>query len=79
MTSTLLELGERFGYLYYGYLWYRPYKNRPVFAAIGDCGNIIYTNAEKNISVGMTGYFKPRIFDRIEFIEKNIIPMLENM
>ena len=79
MTSPLLELGERFGYLHYGYLWYRPYKDRPVFAAIGDCGNIIYANAEKNISVGMTGYFKPRIFDRIEFIEKNIIPMLENM
>ncbi len=31
---------------------------------------------EKNFSVGITGTFKPRIFDRVEFIEKKVIPML---
>ena len=29
---------------------------------------------EKNISVGNTGSFKPRIFDRVEFIEKRVLP-----
>ena len=30
-------------------------------------------NKEKNVSVGITGTFKPRIFDRVQFIEKYII------
>ena len=47
-----------------------------VYAAIGDSGNIIYANTEKKISVGMTGTFKPRIFDRVEFIEKKVLPLL---
>ena len=76
MTSPLIELGERFGYMIYGYLWYRPHKDREVFAAIGDGGNIIYTDKEKGISVGVTGTFKPRIFDRVEFIEKRVVPLI---
>ena len=77
MTSPIIPLGEAFGKMYYGYLWYRPKKDTPVFAAIGDGGNVIYANAEKNISVGVTGTFKPRIFDRVDFIEKNVIPLID--
>ncbi len=33
-------------------------------------------NKEKTLAVGMIGTFKPRIFDRVEFIEKKVIPML---
>ena len=76
MTSPHLKLGERFGYMNYGYLWYKPFDDRDVYAAIGDCGNIIYVNKEKNISVGITGTFKPRIFDRVEFIEKRLLPVI---
>ena len=76
MTSPKLQLSERFGNMQYGYLWYRPYQDKPVFAAIGDGGNVIYANPDKNISVGVTGTFKPRIFDRVEFIEKNVIPLI---
>ena len=39
-------------------------------------GNIIYVNREVNVSVGVTGTFKPRIFDRVEFIEKNVLPLI---
>ena len=60
----------------YGYLWYRPHKEREVFAAIGDGGNIIYADKGNGISVGVTGTFKPRIFDRVEFIEKHVIPLI---
>ena len=77
MTAPLLPLGEMFGYMYYGYLWYRPEKDGAVFAAIGDGGNVIYVNTEKKIAVGVTGTFKPRIFDRVEFIEKNVVPLIE--
>ena len=76
MTAPHVELGERFGFMTYGYLWYRPHKDREVFAAIGDGGNIIYTDKEKGISVGVTGTFKPRIFDRVEFIEKRVVPLI---
>ena len=77
MTAPHLKLGERFGYMSYGYLWYRPCDDREVYAAIGDSGNIIYVNKEKNVSVGITGTFKPRIFDRVDFIERKVLPALE--
>ncbi len=76
MTSPHIELGERFGYMLYGYLWYRPHRDRDVLAAIGDGGNIIYADKQSGISVGVTGTFKPRIFDRVEFIEKHLIPLV---
>jgi hypothetical protein len=47
-----------------------------VYAAIGDSGNIIYVNKEMNLSVGITGTFKPRIFDRVDLIEEKVLPLL---
>ncbi|MBR4530470.1 MAG: serine hydrolase [Lachnospiraceae bacterium] len=76
MLRPHLKLGERFGFMNYGYLWYKPFDDKEVYAAIGDSGNIIYINKEKNISVGMTGTFKPRIFDRVEFIEQQVLPVI---
>ena len=73
MLTPRQKLGMMFGYMEYGYLWYKPYKDKEVYAAIGDSGNIIYINKEKNVSVGITGTFKPRIFDRVEFIEKHLL------
>lgn len=75
MLTPYQKLGERFGNMYYGYLWYKPFEDREVYAAIGDCGNIIYVNREVNIAVGVTGTFKPMIFDRVGFIEKNVLPL----
>lgn len=77
MIAPHLKLGERFGYMNYGYLWYKPYDDKDVYAAIGDSGNIIYVNMEKKISVGITGTFKPRIFDRVDFIEKKVLPVID--
>ena len=76
MTAPRIALGERFGNMHYGYLWYRPHQDKRIVAAIGDGGNVIYVNIEQNVSIGVTGTFKPRIFDRIEFIEKNILPII---
>ena len=79
MTSPLLKLGEKYGCLYYGYLWYRPDEKTNVFAVIGDGGNVIYVNPDKNISVGVTGIFKPGIYDRIDFIEEKVLPLVEGI
>ena len=76
MTGQYIELGPMFGNMIYGYLWYRPYRDRAIYAAIGDGGNVIYANAEKGISVGVTGVFKPRIFDRVAFIEERVLPAI---
>jgi len=76
MLAPHLKLGERFDFMNYGYLWYKPYDERDVFAAIGDNGNIIYINKEVNVSVGITGTFKPRIFDRVDFIEQKVLPTI---
>ena len=76
MLTPHLKLGERFGFMNYGYLWYKPFDDKEVYAAIGDSGNIIYVNKEQNVSVGMTGTFKPRIFDRVDFIEKKVLSMI---
>ena len=76
MTSPHVKLDERFGNMNYGYLWYQPYDGKEIMCAIGDGGNIIYVNRELNVSVGITGTFKPRIFDRVEFIEKYVLPLL---
>lgn len=56
---------------------YKPFDKREVYAAIGDSGNIIYVSKEKNVSVGITGTFKPRIFDRVDFIERKVLPVVE--
>ena len=76
MLSPHIKLGERFGNMNYGYLWYKPYDDREVYAAIGDSGNIIYVNKAENVSVGITGTFKPRIFDRVDFIERKVLSIL---
>lgn len=77
MTFPAQALGEDFGDMYYGYLWYTPDIKKPVFAAMGDGGNLIYVNKEKKITVGVTGTFRPRIFDRVDFVEENVIPLIE--
>ncbi len=73
MTTPRIKLGRKFGNMEYGYLWYKPYADREIYAAIGDSGNIIYVNSDMNVSVGITGTFKPRIFDRVEFIENVVL------
>ena len=57
-------------------------KSMQVFAAFGvilhRLAQLIsnYDNKEENVSVGMTGTFKPRIFDRMEFIEQKVLPAI---
>ena len=77
MTEPHLKLGERFGFMNYGYLWYKPFDDREVYAAIGDSGNIIYANKEVKVAVGITGTFKPRIFDRVDFIEQKVLSVID--
>ena len=76
MVKSYVSLDFKFGNQDYGYLWWLPHRESDVIAAIGDGGNVIYINKNHNIVVSVTGYFKPMIFDRVEFIEKNVVEAL---
>lgn len=73
MTTPYQDLGKNFGYNSYGFLWWITDKENGVFAAIGDGGNVIYVNPKKKIAVGVAGTFKPKIFDRVDFIEEKLL------
>ncbi len=59
----------------YGYLWWITEHG---FAAMGDGGNTIYVNKEKNIVVSIASIFQPKVKDRIELIQSYIEPLLED-
>ena len=64
--------GEKFRDMKYGYLWWIIDENVGSYAAIGNSGNVIYINHRKDLVVAVSSYFKPTIFDRIDFIKKQI-------
>ena len=78
MTKSYVSLDYKFGNQDYGYLWWLPHRDDNVVAAIGDGGNVIYVNKKHNVVVAVTGYFKPLVFDRVEYIEKNVLEALIN-
>ncbi|MCR5340802.1 MAG: hypothetical protein K6E60_05580 [Saccharofermentans sp.] len=47
-----------------------------VYAAVGNSGNVIYVNPEKNTVIAVASYFKPTVFDRVYFIEEVLLPAL---
>ena len=75
-TAPRLQCGEAFGSMRYGCLWWIPDSDRNAYAALGNSGNAVYINPENNSVVAVTGSFKPNIFDRVQFIQKHIEPLL---
>ena len=72
MTSPRIVESDRFRGMEYGYLWWIINRESNIYAAIGNSGNVIYINSEKNIVVAVASYFKPTVFDRIDFIREYI-------
>lgn len=60
----------------YGYLWWIVHPERNVYAAIGDSGNVIYVDPGENVVAAVSAYFKPTVHDRIDFIEKILLPTI---
>ena len=75
MTRPNYKCGEEFGNMSYGYLWWIMDENKPAYSAIGNSGNVIYVNPTKNLVIAVTSYFKPTIFDRVDFIKEHIEPL----
>ena len=76
MTNPRIVESDRFRGMEYGYLWWIIDHDKHIYAAIGNSGNVIYINPEKNIVVSVASYFKPTIFDRVDFIQKYIEPII---
>lgn len=76
MSCSYVSLGQNFGFQDYGFLWWLPHRTKNTVAAIGDGGNVIYINKKLNVVVAVTGYFKPLVFDRIKYIEENVVKAL---
>ena len=60
-----------------GYLWYNPFDDREVYAAIGSSDKYISNNKEVNVSAEMTGTFWARMFDRPDFIKQKVLRVIE--
>ena len=58
----------------YGYLWWIIHPEKNIYAAIGNSGNVIYVDPEAHITAGVSAYFKPTVFDRVDFIENVLLP-----
>ena len=76
MITPRIQCNEHFNYMQYGYLWWIIDEEKEIFAAIGDGGNVIYSNASKKIVVAVTATFKPLVLDRVQFIQEYIEPLL---
>lgn len=77
MTTPFVPCGERFHNMAYGYLWWIIDEAKHVYAAVGDSGNVIYVNPQKNLVISVTSTFKPAVFDRIQFVQEYIEPFVE--
>ena len=71
-TAVRLHCDEKFRGMKYGYLWWIIDENEGSYAAIGNSGNVIYINPKKELVVAVSSYFKPKVFDRIDFIKEQI-------
>ena len=69
ITMPTYTADERFGNMKYGSLWWILDERGPVYAAIGDSGNVIYVDEKEKLTVAVASYFKPAVFDRIDLIE----------
>lgn len=75
-TRPQIVCDGNFKDMLYGYLWWIIDEKKHIYSAIGNSGNVIYVNPEKAIVVAVTGYFKPTVFDRIDFIQEHIEPYI---
>lgn len=76
MTTPTFITDEKFRNMMYGYLWWIMDGEKPIYAAIGNSGNVIYVDEKEKLTVAVSSYFKPTVLDRIDFIETVLKPEL---
>ena len=76
MTRPRTVESDHFRGMDYGYLWWIIDREKHIYAAIGNSGNVIYVDPTQNLTVAVASYFKPTIFDRVDFIQEYIVPFV---
>ena len=76
LAPRTIESG-RFQGMHYGYLWWVVHPERNIYAAIGNSGNIIYVDPNRNVVAAVSSYFKPAVLDRVDLIEDILLPALQ--
>ena len=79
MTKPRTVESKYFRGMDYGYLWWITDREKGIYAAIGNSGNVIYADPEKDIVIAVSSYFKPTIFDRVDFIQEYIEPLVDEI
>ncbi len=74
ITTPYIKCDEKFAFMQYGYLWWIVDEENKIYSAIGDSGNVIYVNPNKNLIIAVTATFKPLVFDRVQFLQKYVEP-----
>lgn len=69
--------GDDFQGMSYGYLWWIVHPKKNIYAAVGNSGNVIYVDPNRKIVAAVSSYFKPTVFDRVDFIEDVLLPALQ--
>ena len=77
MTAPRAVENDWFRGMSYGYLWWIIHPDRNIYAAVGNSGNVIYVNPQKNVVATVASYFKPTVVDRVDFIEDVLLPALD--
>lgn len=77
MTRARPIGGNRFRGMGYGFLWWIVHPGKKAYAAIGNSGNVIYVDPDRETVVAVSSFFKPTVLDRIDFIERHLLPALE--
>ncbi len=68
-TEPKSVAGTVFGSMDYGYLWWIIDGKKRIYAALGNSGNAIYINTEKELVISIAAYFKPAV-DHLPFIRE---------
>lgn len=77
MTEPRIVESSLFRGMQYGYLWWIIHPEKNIYAAVGNSGNVIYVDPEKNVTAAVSSWFKPSVFDRVDFIEDILLPCFE--
>ena len=75
-TAPRHQCDESFANMGYGFLWWTPETDRAAYAALGNSGNVIYIDPERETVVAVYGTFKPGILDRVQFIHDHVEPQI---
>lgn len=79
MTSPRPVEGNHFLGMQYGYLWWIIDVEKKIYAAIGNSGNVVYINPERNTVISVASTFKPTVMDRVDFIQEYVEPMVDGI